>query len=26
MMPANRFYEALGFTEAHRDWLWEKIW
>jgi len=26
MVPAHRFYEALGFTDAHRDWLWEKVW
>ena len=26
MIPANRLYEALGFTDAHTDWLWEKVW
>ncbi len=26
MLPANRLYEALGFTDVHQDWLWEKVW
>lgn len=26
MVPANRLYESLGFTEYHIDHLWQKVW
>jgi mycothiol synthase len=25
MAPANRLYEAMGFTDAHIDYLWQKV-
>jgi GNAT superfamily N-acetyltransferase len=24
-LPANRFYDSLGFTEAYRGWTWRKV-
>lgn len=26
MVPANRLYEAVGFPEAYRGWMWRKTW
>jgi len=26
MLPANRFYDSIGFTEAYRGYAWRKVW